>query len=375
MTQQPMPAVLEGSTVPGAKKAEKVSAEPYMCRICFEETEEVSELVAPCSCIGTQQYVHFKCLRTWQERVLASSGRADGSDDRAVMCSVCRTKYSVPPPHPAWRRRLMSSLRSFGGALCIGLIAFGLTGAALAAPRAHAPAATRHAQPRPAGHGGAAAGQPACRDARARAAIGGAAGRLWAAWDGAHPTWRASGGAGARRAAGGVRGAAQHDVPAERGAAVSAQRRGASGIVLTVPLEPRRLNDYGPGDPERHPALSHFVGGPVGMASPGARALERVLLHNVPALGAAFAVPVNGTGQQVFVSEQASEMARELTSGGWQPRVLRMYHGIASWAEGQLEGEVRGGSWGFCPARLEDLTADPASLWRRLVASPALQWL
>lgn len=45
----------------------------------------------------------------------------------------------------------------------------------------------------------------------------------------------------------------------------------------------------------RHRRVRHFVGGPVGMAHPGTPALERVLLHDVPNAGAAFAVPVNIT--------------------------------------------------------------------------------
>lgn len=51
------------------------------------------------------------------------------SPERAEKCSVCQTKFSVPPPRPEWSARMVAGLRGLGGALCISLLAFGLTGA------------------------------------------------------------------------------------------------------------------------------------------------------------------------------------------------------------------------------------------------------
>uniref|UniRef100_A0A061SD69 Membrane associated ring n=1 Tax=Tetraselmis sp. GSL018 TaxID=582737 RepID=A0A061SD69_9CHLO len=107
---------------------ENECTEKYMCRICFEETTEVGELVSPCKCTGTQKYVHLKCLRRWQENVLRNSRSLDGYDERAIKCSVCRTPFSIPPPVVAWQQRLSAILRGISSALCISLFAFGLSG-------------------------------------------------------------------------------------------------------------------------------------------------------------------------------------------------------------------------------------------------------
>jgi len=351
-----------------------------MCRICFEETHEVGELLSPCSCIGTQQYVHFKCLRKWQESVLASQRSAD--DERAEKCSVCQTKFSVPPPRPEWSARMVAGLRGLGGALCISLLAFGLTGPPwphlalmlmlLLGTRSHSLLltaalllgsllATMHARGlrvvmRVDGFGRL--GMVLIRHGERVEGL--APGVLLVASEELHNSiFRQS-----------VVLVYQHSAA------------GASGIMLTKPLDPRRLAEYPPEDPVRHRRVRHFVGGPVGMAHPGTPALERVLLHDVPNAGAAFAVPVNIThagagGPQAFISEQTREMAAQLTQrpAAAPPHLLRMFHGISSWADGQLEGEIRTGGWGFVHASWDDLTAEPDQLWEQLVASPRLQWL
>jgi len=48
------------------------SEESKRCRFCFEPSSEVEgeqsgELISPCACKGTQQYVHKSCLARWQE--------------------------------------------------------------------------------------------------------------------------------------------------------------------------------------------------------------------------------------------------------------------------------------------------------------------
>lgn len=51
--------------------------------------------------------------------------------ERAFRCSVCRTLFSVPPRRPRSGVVALQALRGIAGALCIGLLAFGLTGAAM----------------------------------------------------------------------------------------------------------------------------------------------------------------------------------------------------------------------------------------------------
>eukprot|EP00960_Hanusia_phi_P049426 759547-Hanusia_phi.AAC.3 len=63
-------------------------------RICFEaESDSSNALVSPCNCKGTQRYVHTNCLKRWQRTALSQP-----NSKRAVICSVCNSIYSMPPP-------------------------------------------------------------------------------------------------------------------------------------------------------------------------------------------------------------------------------------------------------------------------------------
>merc|ERR1740138_183204 len=58
------------------------------CRICLEPGEcssagcEAEALVAPCSCRGSQAFVHFSCLREWCQ-----------AKDNYVSCTECKQCY------------------------------------------------------------------------------------------------------------------------------------------------------------------------------------------------------------------------------------------------------------------------------------------
>ena len=52
-----------------------------VCRFCFEGATS-SRLVAPCSCSGTQEFVHELCLRKWQRASACAGTKAD------VVCNV-----------------------------------------------------------------------------------------------------------------------------------------------------------------------------------------------------------------------------------------------------------------------------------------------
>lgn len=56
-------------------------------------------------------------------------------------------------------------------------------------------------------------------------------------------------------------------------------------------------------------------------------------------------------------------------SCGDDPSVL-VFHGISTWAEGQLEGEIRSGAWAYGDASFEDIMKDnPSDLWQSLMRS------
>ncbi len=58
-----------------------------VCRICTLSEEEVPDqkLIRPCSCKGTQEFVHIKCLNRWRATSAAASTK----------CPVCKFQYRV----------------------------------------------------------------------------------------------------------------------------------------------------------------------------------------------------------------------------------------------------------------------------------------
>lgn len=51
------------------------------CRVCMESSEETTKLISPCKCSGTQQFIHFNCLKKWIEH------------SKYDVCGVCKEKY------------------------------------------------------------------------------------------------------------------------------------------------------------------------------------------------------------------------------------------------------------------------------------------
>eukprot|EP00197_Chlamydomonas_leiostraca_P015040 CAMPEP_0202881268 /NCGR_PEP_ID=MMETSP1391-20130828/36291_1 /ASSEMBLY_ACC=CAM_ASM_000867 /TAXON_ID=1034604 /ORGANISM="Chlamydomonas leiostraca, Strain SAG 11-49" /LENGTH=437 /DNA_ID=CAMNT_0049563925 /DNA_START=313 /DNA_END=1623 /DNA_ORIENTATION=+ len=83
------------------------------CRICFD-ADPVAQLVAPCACRGSQQFVHRECLHQWQQAVLKLKVKTD----RAYRCSVCLQPFSIAPRGPPLRQRAAQSLLLAARALC-----------------------------------------------------------------------------------------------------------------------------------------------------------------------------------------------------------------------------------------------------------------
>ena len=68
------------------------------CRICFEGGQQ-GELISPCSCRGTQKFVHRSCLTQWQQTTLVQP-----NPRRAFECSVCKCLFSIKPSETIWKR-------------------------------------------------------------------------------------------------------------------------------------------------------------------------------------------------------------------------------------------------------------------------------
>lgn len=63
--------------------------QPAECRIC-QLTGTEQELISPCSCSGTMQFVHLECLEAWRRRTAGD----------ATKCGVCNARYNhiwTPP--------------------------------------------------------------------------------------------------------------------------------------------------------------------------------------------------------------------------------------------------------------------------------------
>lgn len=69
-----------------------------VCRICTLTEEETpgKELIRPCSCKGTQEFVHVECLNRWRAT----------SESASEICSVCKYRYKV---HKTWLATLLLS--------------------------------------------------------------------------------------------------------------------------------------------------------------------------------------------------------------------------------------------------------------------------
>ena len=86
-----------GSTTSSAPNSAVVPVPRGTCRICFEE-DDITEFVSPCKCKGTQEFVHLRCLKTWQKHALMMDIMSNGKyNDRAYRCSVCNSKFTIKP--------------------------------------------------------------------------------------------------------------------------------------------------------------------------------------------------------------------------------------------------------------------------------------
>ncbi|CAF1091709.1 unnamed protein product [Adineta steineri] len=56
------------------------------CRICLD-TDNPNDLISPCLCSGSSEYIHRECLNRW---------RSENADGRAFnYCNVCQFKYVI----------------------------------------------------------------------------------------------------------------------------------------------------------------------------------------------------------------------------------------------------------------------------------------
>ncbi|KAK3253317.1 hypothetical protein CYMTET_37433 [Cymbomonas tetramitiformis] len=85
--------VIAGSSKFSAEEPTLAVSEERVCRFCLDDEYDDSEagiLITPCDCVGTQKYVHERCLRQWQSLKLR-----EGQEEKAKRCNVCQAPYAI----------------------------------------------------------------------------------------------------------------------------------------------------------------------------------------------------------------------------------------------------------------------------------------
>lgn len=81
------------NTNPQKKENEEKNPEKRLCRYCYDSK---GELIQPCSCKGTNQWVHIECLSKWQYScILAQSTHPKYQTDIEKICNVCQTPFKI----------------------------------------------------------------------------------------------------------------------------------------------------------------------------------------------------------------------------------------------------------------------------------------
>ena len=87
------------SAVAAAKSAgaaggggEEEAAGASVCRFCFSSE---GDLIAPCMCRGSNEWVHLECLRAWQRAVVLAQPTHTGYQTNIdTVCNVCLEPFS-----------------------------------------------------------------------------------------------------------------------------------------------------------------------------------------------------------------------------------------------------------------------------------------
>ena len=71
------------------------SAHPYRCWICLEDESSLEGMISPCACVGTNQWVHQECLKTYCLQHLANHEISVDQGGLRVPCPICKTEYKI----------------------------------------------------------------------------------------------------------------------------------------------------------------------------------------------------------------------------------------------------------------------------------------
>jgi hypothetical protein len=65
-----------------------------LCRVCWETSDDRDGgcLLSPCSCKGSVQHIHARCLARWQ-----LTCKARGRQGHGLRCDICKDKFAAEP--------------------------------------------------------------------------------------------------------------------------------------------------------------------------------------------------------------------------------------------------------------------------------------
>jgi len=353
------------------------------CRFCFEAGPK--RLIAPCSCSGSQRWVHKACLVRWQQ-VSGASGRPR----RSAACNVCNTTYALaPPPAPPTPTpragMLLVATANLAGSFDRSIILL----CEVNASGAHGVIINRRVLDPAAGHSppvvqvldghpiaavadasGRATNQSAAvgeATAGAEAAAGDAQGGRSVQSRGVRVEWRRGG-----PVCGGRLGVVRYTVLHTLGSAAAAEVpsleviAGGSGVVaadpsLSVVAEPVLSAGYRGGR-----ALSP--------AASSDRALVSLIGNLASSAGGGMGDSGDGGdgGGGIATGSGASGGGGgDNTPPVRMPRAM-IFIGHCKWGRGQLQHELARGSWTLCAARAADVLEADEGSWDQLQASGRL---
>ena len=68
--------------------------EEEFCRFCLMGPK--ADLVSPCECKGSSQYVHLQCLRQWQKSVILTQSTHPKYQTKIdEYCNICRKVWHL----------------------------------------------------------------------------------------------------------------------------------------------------------------------------------------------------------------------------------------------------------------------------------------
>lgn len=310
--------------------------------------------------------------------------------ERAFRCGVCRKTYSLAPADPRWTTKLWHVVRGLIGATCVSLLAFGLAGPpwphlallalvilgsrshgllAVALLTAGTMVALLHAKGMRLMMHIDDTGRLGLTVVRHGLPIQGVGvGTILVATD-------------------------ELDRSVFRRSVVyiyqHSSSTGSSGVILNQPMHGPPSGGIAPSNTsianktvqptasKKTASPQHFLGGPVGMPGEGARQ-EIIVLHTVPGVEGAVPLQLQSStpALKVFLGGRLADVLELSNESPFKCASINVYHGISTWAEGQLEGEIRAGAWAYGQGTGDDiLSGDISNLWSSLLTSNRLTWL